>query len=495
MVGSHMSHPTLQHPFHAPAWDAPRLLVEPGSPGASVAHPQLDPAGSIPLARRWFLLSIGSLIVAGLFALLLVVGRTPPLNSVITDPDFFKRCLVIHVNLSLLVWFCSFVAGMFCLLPGAPTPSRQRGVGFSLAFGGVVSMSATAFLPGASPILSNYIPFIHHPLFAIGLITFFAGLTVTYLHPRLWGAVDSAGTGILPPEAVAGIRFSALAALIAASTFLAAWAATPRSLPPEAYYEFVAWGGGHVLQVANVAAMLAIWLILLRRVLKRPVVSPRVAFILFGILIAPHAVAPLLTIEGTTTALYHRGSTQLMRWGIFPIVSVFLILGVWRMVEAKRAGRLGTGWWKSACFIGFSMSAVMTVTGFILGAMIRDSSTMVPAHYHASIGAVTVAFMAMAYLLIKPLGFRLRSLRLKRLIPWQLGLFGVGQLVFAVGFGVGGAFGLGRKEYASEQYVGSIGEYAGLAVMGLGGLVAVAGGILFLVLMFAAAAGRSKEDA
>ena len=47
------------------------------------------------------------------------------------------------------------------------------------------------------------------------------------------------------------------------------------------------------------------------------------------------------------------------------------------------------------------VAAVMVAFTVVLGAMIRDSNTVVPAHYHASIGAVTVAFMGAAYHLLK----------------------------------------------------------------------------------------------
>ena len=65
----------------------------------------------------------------------------------------------------------------------------------------------------------------------------------------------------------------------------------------------------------------------------------------------------------------------------------------------------------------------------------------------------------------------------------QLLLFGGGQAVFGLGFALAGAYGLGRKQYGAEQHVRSLGEYFGLSVMGLGGFVAVAGGILFLAVM------------
>lgn len=65
----------------------------------------------------------------------------------------------------------------------------------------------------------------------------------------------------------------------------------------------------------------------------------------------------------------------------------------------------------------------------------------------------------------------------------QLVCFGVGQAVFALGFAIGGAYGLGRKTYAGEQHIRSLGEQIGLGVMGLGGLFAAAGGVWFLVLV------------
>jgi heme/copper-type cytochrome/quinol oxidase subunit 1 len=111
----------------------------------------------------------------------------------------------------------------------------------------------------------------------------------------------------------------------------------------------------------------------------------------------------------------------------------------------------------------------------------------VPAHYHASLGGITSAFMAATYLLLERLGRSAGDAQAveKRWIPArrQLMCFGVGQAVFALGFAIGGVYGLGRKAYAGEQHVRSLGEQIGLGVMGLGGLVAAAGGVWFLFLV------------
>lgn len=475
----------LSQPFKAvsPIPALPPDLIVPQKVRSRLIPDRADLSG----AKGWFLFSIVSLILAGFFALFLVVGRLPFVAPFLTDAGFFKRCLVVHVNLSLLVWFGAFSAAMFRLLPkSSPDETATRTFPLALSVGGVGAMMAAAFLPGTSPILSNYIPFIDHRIFGFGLVLFLTGLALNYLQPRLWRIEAPSPDALLSPAVASGIRVCALATIVAITTFFASWVMTPRDLAPETFYEFVAWGGGHVLQVANAAAMVAIWLLLVERLQGRPVVTPRIGAVLFGLLLFPHLAAPLLTIEGTTSSLYHWGSTQLMRWGIFPVVTIFLILCLRRLREARVNGRLEQGFWRDANFIGFSLSAGMTAIGFVLGAMIRTSTTMIPAHYHASIGAVTVAFMAMAYVLLQTFGYRLRSPRLERLVPWQLGLFGIGQLVFAIGFAIGGIYGLDRKAYASEQHVASIGEHLGLAVMGLGGMVAMAGGVLFLALMVAA---------
>ncbi len=448
--------------------------------------------------HAWMYLAVGSLLVSGLFALLLVVGRVPPFSHWISDPDFFRRCLVSHVNLSLLVWFSAFAASLFAQLPGARSTAFQA-AGFSLAASGTAMMALSAFIPGSDPVLSNYIPFIDHPLFSVGLIVFFAGLTSFYLGGPIVRRAGSASgtepvsaTDALPADAAAGVRAAALAFLAAVSTFVASWAATPGDLEPAAYYEFVAWGGGHVLQVANVAAMVAVWLILAGALVKRRVTAPRTAGVLFGLLVLPHLAGPLLTIQGTVTPLYHTGFTRLMQFGIFPVVTVFILLCGLRLAAARREKRLPAAFWRDFRTVGLGLSILMTVVGFALGAMIRGSTTMIPAHYHASIGAVTVAFMAAAFMMAERHGKAGCVAMVGRWAPWQLLLFGGGQLLFALGFAVGGAFGLDRKVYGAEQELYSGGEYAGIAMMGIGGLVAVAGGVLFLALIGAAYLGRDR---
>jgi hypothetical protein len=102
--------------------------------------------------------------------------------------------------------------------------------------------------------------------------------------------------------------------------------------------------------------------------------------------------------------------------------------------------------------------------------------------------------MAITYLLLEPVGFALAKERFQRLIPWQLALFGGGQVIFAIGFGLGGMHGLSRKAYGAEQTVRSAGELLGLGIMGAGGLIAVVGGLLFLLLTVCAGQRRISQS-
>ncbi len=426
-------------------------------------------------ARGWFAFGIGSLVLAGLLSLMLVVGRLPFLGWLFTDPLFFKRALVVHVDLAIVVWFQAGTLAYLAWAVGSRVPRGLTVASIALAGFGILGLLAGAVMPGAQPILANYVPVVDHPVFLAGLVAWFAGSGL-YLAGAL--AVPSLPSTRLSDDSLVALRASAAAHLIALATFTAAWRSTLPGLPAIGYYELVAWGGGHVMQVGNVALMLGLWLWLLRRWSGRNVVSPAAIRWLLCALVLPQLIMPVVAWGGTSRPAYSEIATQLMRWTIFPVVLIVLGLGI-RHVALHWAERAAEGRWR---LVGFAGSALLTVLGFVLGAFIRGSSTLVPGHYHCAIGAVTLALMAAAYDFSREASPRAAGAS-DRLIRWQLALFGGGQAVFGLGFALAGAFGLARKQYGAEQHVRSLGEYVGLGVMGLGGLVAVIGGLLFLAIM------------
>jgi len=432
-------------------------------------------------ARHWLGIAVWSLVASGILSLALVIGRLPPLDALFTDPLFFQRCLVVHVDLALVVWFLAFILLLWSLLPTArPVPPSAR-ASSAIGAAGVAVMVASTAVPDVEPILANYIPVLDHPLFFFGLVTFAVAVLARLLGPRLLAGTEAAtfGGAIIPPAARPGVRAAGVAVLLAAITFLTSWWTLPPGLHPGLRYELLMWGGGHVLQFASVAAMMAAWLMLLTPVLGRSPLPRRASAVLFGLLIAPALVAPLMAnpMDPGSRAFF----TSLMQYGIFPVVTVVLVVC---LVAIARAG----GRWGDGRVIGFLTSAGLTVLGFGLGAAIDGSNTMVPAHYHASIGAVTAAFMAVTHLLLPRLGLRPYGPRAQAWARWQPLVFGGGQMVFALGFAIAGAAGMARKTYGAEQVAvtDATQKTVGLVVMGVGGLVAVIGGVTFLVLVIRA---------
>jgi hypothetical protein len=426
-----------------------------------------------PFALAWMALAVGSLVVAGLLAVLLVVGRLPPFDALFTDPGFFRRCLVVHVDLSLVVWFHAFIG----LLAAAWLPGRARWWTWATALLGVALLAGTGLFTTAEPVLSNYVPAIDHPLFLVGLVLFGLGAGA-HLLPRLLARGEALVSG--PSGARLGLRAAALAFLAALATFAVTAVGLPLGLEPRLRHEFLFWGGGHVLQAVTEAALGACWIALLASALGRSPVGRRLAAVLFALLVLPWLLSPLVALSDPAGWFHRLSFTKLMQWGLFPAMSALLLACLVALARARRDGRLPEAGWTDPRLACFAASAALTVLGFALGALIRGSNTIVPAHYHAAIGAVTAAFMGTTWLLLEPLGLRLRSPRLKRLVALQPALFGVGQAVFALGFALAGAHGAARKAYGVEQAGRSTAETLGLGVMGLGGLVAVAGGLLFL---------------
>ena len=438
--------------------------------------PHLDPASA---ARPWLGAAVSSLVCAGALAALLVAGRAPGLDRLAWDPAFFRRCLVLHVDLALVAWLLAFLAALWCCLPASPGAARRARAGAFVSMGGLGILALSILPRGAEPVLSNYIPAIDHPLFAAGLCVFAAGLALALLDGRLIGAAAGRPLLHLPEASAIFLRGAAVAVLLAIMTFGASALTLPEGLVPLARWEALAWGGGHVLQFASVAAMLACWQALVERAGAEPL-SPRVARVLCMALTAPLLLAPVLALRNDGG---RHAFTRLMEAGIAPVVLVAIGMHVVALV--RRREREG-----GAFAAAFAASAGLTLIGFALGFAIDGSSTVVPAHYHAAIGGVTASFMAMTPLLLPSLGFSPLGRRARAVMRWQPVAFAGGQALFAAGFALAGAHGMARKVYAAEQARTGI-ETAGLGVMAAGGVVAVVAGLAFLVIVGSALSRRS----
>ena len=111
-----------------------------------------------------------------------------------------------------------------------------------------------------------------------------------------------------------------------------------------------------------------------------------------------------------------------------------------------------------------------------------------PAHYHGCIVGVTLAMMGVTYLMLPRLGFVAPR---SRLAAWQPWIYGGGQLLHIAGLVISGGYGVKRKVAGADQVLRSLPEVAGMGIMGAGGLLAVVGGLAFVVVVIASIRGRS----
>ncbi len=270
------------------------------------------PPGSRRLAAAWLLLGVAALAIAGLFAILLVLGRMPGMAALFPTQDFFRTALVVHVDQSVLIWFLSFAGALWSL--DAHVPARigsARATAFLLAAVGCTLIAAAPFLGASNPLLNNYVPVLQHPLFHAGLSLFGAGVLLQALVALGSGA---AGASLVRPVDLA-VRTAAFATLVAIAAMAWTWVRLER-WEGQAYFEFLFWGGGHVVQFAYTQLMVAAWLVLAGAVGLSLAAAPRVlgGLVLVGAL--PLLAVPVIYAQyPIDTAETRLAFTRLMQWG------------------------------------------------------------------------------------------------------------------------------------------------------------------------------------
>jgi hypothetical protein len=426
------------------------------------------------LTSAWLLLAVLALIVSGLLSVLLVLARAPYIKDFFPLVDFFHVALVVHVDLSVLVWFVAF-GGVLWSLNSLPRWRTCGSLGLSLAACGAAIMSAAPFVGAGNPIMSNYIPVLDEPVFLTGLAVFAVG--TLFLVLRSMAAAPRVGGR---PDGAAALRFglnsSAVSLAVAIMAFAWSWAELPQGLDRRAFYELFFWGGGHVMQFTYTLLMFVAWLWLAEKSGAPVPLTPRVVILLFAVGLVSVFLTPLIYLAYSIVSVeHHRLLTWLMRFGgglaIVPFTLAVLI-GLFRAPPPTVEGR--------ALRAALITSLVLFGAGGVIGFMIQGSNVKIPAHYHGCIVGVTLALMGLAYVLLPQLGFGRVNARLARVQPW---LYGGGQLLHIVGLVWSGGYGVQRKVAGAEQTLRTYEQVAGMGLMGLGGLIAVLGGVLFAVIV------------
>lgn len=428
--------------------------------------------------RGWALLALTALALAGLLALLLVLSRVPAVSDWLPwGNSFFYRALITHVVLSVDIWFLACLGLLSAMVAGGRRGAVLGWVGLALSFLGMVLLLSPALADQGEPSLNNYVPVLNHPLFSIGLLFFALGIALACL--RLWPFLRPSSAPFAFGVACAGAIY-----LMACLCFAMAYVLIPSATDSAMANERLFWGGGHVLQLLNTMLLLLIWQDLAQRLwgpTSLPVDLVRAAYLL---LLAFALGAPLLYLRFDVLSLAHRHAFTALLWYGLPLPCLAMGFGVARCLWQARPLD-----WRSPAILSLFLSLAVFAIGGLAGFFLGIADTRTPSHYHAVIGGVNLGLMGLFLVRILPvLG---RPMQKARLMTRAFHLYGWGQLLHALGFFLAGAAGVPRKTAGLAQGLDSLWKEVAMGVVGLGGAIAVLGGVLFVWLILARLLSRT----
>lgn len=422
------------------------------------------------LARAWFALALCALGASALLAIVLVAARSPFLGL---GGSVFRTALVLHVNLGVGVWFLASASGVWTLLRDRADGAGW--IGFWLALVGVAAMLLAPALGTPPPVLANYMPVLDNAMFMGGLGSFALAVVVTGVLSLTGGWTTAPSSA--PMAARAAARWSVLAVVMAAAVFAID---QQRALGVESILPLTLddrlWGAGHLLQFAHDLLMMGAWLLLGRRFVSMLPSLNRLAPWLC-------AFTALATLGGLWWSLRYgagspeqrQGYTDLMRWATWPaplLLSAGLVLGAGRL--RARSGAIALRLDEAGLFASMTLYAL----GCVVGASIRGpASTSVPAHYHGTVGAITVAYLTLVVCHAPAFGIAPLRSRWTRRLPLMYG-FGIATLV--AGLAWAGLLGVPRKLPHADWMHADLGYQVAMGLAGVGGFIALGAALLLV---------------
>ncbi|MBL6928624.1 MAG: cbb3-type cytochrome c oxidase subunit I [Rhodospirillales bacterium] len=432
-----------------------------------------------PAQRRelsgWCALAIGALAIAGVFALLLALSRTPGVQDMVPWPlEFFRKALVIHVIFAFVIWFLAvFGAGLHLAVWQIARDRPQ--IEFAGRFGllavavACVLLFVPALLDRGEPTLNNYIPAIIDPVYYLGLGVLAVGLALPVfrlLVTPFGRPMDTFTIGV----ACAAATF--LLALICFGLALNELAGEP---PSYAFNEELFWGGGHMLQFLSTLLLIGAWSVLARIGLGEDIAPRYVVLGAMIFLVICALPAPFLYFAYPPFSAEQTSAFSGLLWALGPPTLVLAVFAGRTILRRRNSGALP---WSDPAFLCLVLSIVVFGVGGVLGMFIDGTDTRTPAHYHGVIAGVTLAFMGLFFTLFLPLlGRTPKGGRAIRFLVWA---FAGGQTLASLGLFLAGGYGVPRKVAGDAQGLEEMGAIVGMAMNGVGALVAVVGGVMFI---------------
>jgi cytochrome c oxidase subunit 1 len=457
-----------------------------------------------------------SLLLAGFLALGVILTRWQEIH--LLPADVFYQALTGHGINALIFWIIFFeIAVLYfassTLLRTRLAAPKWAWAGFALMIIGAVMNNVAVYQGNSSVMMTSYAPMQAAPHFYLGLILFAVGALIgcfVFLGTLVIAKEDKTYQGSVPL-----VTFGALTACIIAVFTIASGAIIliPTYLWSIGYinhidaemYRLIWWAMGHSSQQINVAAHVSIWYLIVGLLFGARPMSEKVsrsAFLLYILFLQLASAHHILVDPGMSSEWKIFNTSYAMYLAVLAsMVHGLTVPG--SMEVAQRAKGLTKGmfeWlrkapWGNPVFSGFFMSLVIFgfiggITGVVMGTeqinLIIHNTIYVPAHFHATVAVgTTLTFMALTYLLI-PVLFR-RALFLPQIAKLQPYVFAAGMTLMILFMLGAGTLGVSRRHWdmdftgaaLSFEYPGT--AYLMMAVAGVGGVLAVLGGVMFLV--------------
>ena len=475
-------------------------------------------------------MAVVALLVGGLLAIGVVLTRWPAVHWL--PADTFYMVLTAHGIDMLIFWIIFFeVAVLYfassTLLRCRIATPKIAWLGFALMLIGAVWNNIVVFQGESSVMMTSYVPMMAHWSFYLSLILFAVGALVACF--VFFGTLVVAKRDKTYEGSVPLVTFGATtAAIIAVFTILSgAGVLVPtffvsigllESVDP-LMYRVVWWAFGHSSQQINVAAHISIWYAVAAIAFGAKPMSERVsrgAFLLYILFLQLASAHHILADPGVSTEWKVVNTSYFMYFAVLgSMIHALSIPGAMEVAQRARGYNKGLfEWlrkapWSNPTFSGVFIALVGFgflggTTGVMMGTeqlnLLIHNTIYVPGHFHATVVVgTTLTFMARTYFLIPSL-FRREMIApgLARLQPY---LFGFSMYFFCLVMMGAGTLGVSRRHWdmafsgnaLAYEWPGA--AYLMMGLVGISGVAAIAGGVIYVYVTVGSLLWGKKLDA
>ncbi len=421
----------------------------------------------------WFILAVMALAASGIYSFLPYALRTPFLAKYIDLKHLFNVSLMVHVNLGILIWFMSCSA-MLMIIVTKESYIPISLVAFLSSVVGAIFIATSPFIGASEAIKSDYIPILHNLVFIIGISLFITGIL-------LQAILTSLSYKKIKDNLVNfTIYMNAMIFLIVVICFVQSVyginkVVGARFIDLVEYYQLLFWGPGHLLQFCYIQLIIIVWMVIAKTLTPKLSLDNTIFICLqwFNFLLVAISIMVYWFYPIDSAQLYDFFTLHMKYIGglLATIIAIWLLARMRINISKFEAVTL------------FS-SIFLLLSGGFIGYLITGANVTVPAHYHGVILGITVGLMGLFYMILPKVGFR--SVNNKHAI-WQIMIYTVGQFIHVAALAISGGYGVLRKAPGTEL---SVKAKMFMGAMGVGGSLALIGGVLFVVLIFR----NMKED-